>query len=102
MLKTFNRSDWIECPIQEKVREHMTRETSPHTLREHYPYRGYATQDIPTYGLKKGMVLQYVRVLHAPNYYPIEAIIGVQGEPVGYTGAPKRLRMQSGEFQVCE
>lgn len=99
MLQTFDRTKWVENSFDEKARELFNATTPVAVLREHYPYCGIVQRTIPTYGIKAGTVLQYVRTLYEPNMYPIEAIIGVQGEP---SEKPRRLRLQSAELLICE
>lgn len=101
MLKTFDRTLWVEDPLQEKAREHINGYTSETTLRELYPFSCVITKDVRSYNLKAGQVLQYARTLYEPNMYPVECVIGVVGEPHP-TDKPKRLRLHSTEVLVCE
>lgn len=99
MLKTFDRTKWGENQFDERARALFNATTPVTVLREHYPYCGIVTKALPIYGLKPGAVLQYARTLEEPNLYPIEAIVGVEGEPAD---KPRRLRFQSVELQICE
>ena len=100
MLKTFDRTFWVEDPVLEKSREHISSVTPAVVLRDLYPFSCVLTKDVRSYNLKAGQVLQYARTLHEPNMYPVECVIGVQGETHG--DKPKRLRLHSTEVLVCE
>ncbi len=100
MLETFDRSHWVEEPGLELKLQRIDSQTSPDELRKHYPYCGIVLKTVGTYGYPQGHRLEYVRLLHYPSTFPIEAVVGVQGDELGK--APRRLKFNSMEVQVCE
>lgn len=101
MLTSFDRTTWKEDPTEEHARDQMNLTTPEAELRKHFPYKGVVKMNLRAYGIPKGAVLNYVRTRQELGFYPMQAIIGVQGE-TQWGVHPRRLYISSDEVQLVE
>ena len=75
MLTTFDRTKWGEDIEEEKARGGLWMQSTPEEMRKYYPYEGVIKKPCKSYGFNEGDVVAYVRVRHAPQFFPIEGLI---------------------------
>lgn len=81
MLTTFDRSFWVENPEDVKLRENFDTHSDPAVVRKQYPLMARAKKRLIAYGIEEGTTFKYARTRNDPNFYPIEALLGVGDGP---------------------
>ena len=100
MQTTFDRSKWVDDDVKDKERDALDQRTSPVVARELFPFRARAKKRLAAYGLAEGEVFLYARCRMTPQFYPIEVMIGIAGDPKH--GHPRKLYASSDEIQLLE
>ena len=75
MLKTMNRDEWREDPVELRLMDSLTPESSPVLMRRLFPLQGRLQRFCRINSLPVGTLMEYVRTKHIPAHYPLEAIV---------------------------
>lgn len=78
MQKSHVASEWVEDPVEERLRDSLlTHHAAASRLmkRQLYPLTGKVLPGCTIYGVKPGDILEHVRTKDAPAGFPIEAMV---------------------------
>lgn len=79
MLKTMNRAEWHENPLEQRMREALTPTSDPVLMRRLFPLRGKLTKFCKIHQMESGTVLEYMRAKQEPAWHPLEALVPRNG-----------------------
>lgn len=79
MLKTMNRSEWKEDPVETRLREGLSPQSNPILVKRLYPLRGKLIRFCRIHQLPIGTIMEHIRTKQEPAYYPLEVLVVKDG-----------------------
>lgn len=80
MLRTMDRKEWKDDPVEVRLRDGVNLNSNPSLVRRLYPLRAKLIRYCRVHQLEAGHTFEFVRPKHEPALYPLEALVTKNGQ----------------------